>query len=385
MKKKEASFWSDIKILDDRLKREPDSFCFARLSEIYLKVGLVADALHTARAGVAKHPGYLAGQRALGMACNASGLHDECRVVLEQVAAAMPEDVDAQKLLASLYVAAGDHVSAIRTYRTVLDFRPDDKVCAMELEALQHSGTSSSSVSSATGQVEAESDAFYQESNEDEIIELKESDILEESPEEKLKVVTPAVVAGAGSDHHDPLSTLTLAELYEQQGFLSKALEIYRTILADDPANTQLLAKISRLEEPESVPEKLPLEAASEDVYEEPDMSEPVSCEEVPAALKSQLLEPVTENIAGDFEPEPSVSPLTEVVPAPLESDLVLPVFENSFDAVEPDLPAAETYEVASTTLESKAFAPLSHKAADNVVETLDVWLENIRRIKACR
>ena len=66
MKKKDSSSWSEIKSLDERLAREPDSFCFARLSEIYLKVGLVADALHTARQGVAKHPGYLAGQRALG-------------------------------------------------------------------------------------------------------------------------------------------------------------------------------------------------------------------------------------------------------------------------------------------------------------------------------
>ena len=72
MKKKDASFWSDIKTLDERLQREPDSFCFARLSEIYLKVGLVADALHTARTGVAKHPGYMAGQRALALACNRS-------------------------------------------------------------------------------------------------------------------------------------------------------------------------------------------------------------------------------------------------------------------------------------------------------------------------
>ena len=74
MKKKDSSSWSEIKSLDERLAREPDSFCFARLSEVYLKVGLVADALHTARQGVAKHPGYLAGQRALAMACNANGL-----------------------------------------------------------------------------------------------------------------------------------------------------------------------------------------------------------------------------------------------------------------------------------------------------------------------
>ena len=49
-------------------------------------------------------------------------------------------------------------------------------------------------------------------------------------------------------DHHDPLSTLTLAELYEQQGFIAKALDIYRTILADDPANAAAPGQDCQLE-----------------------------------------------------------------------------------------------------------------------------------------
>ncbi|MBC8018487.1 MAG: hypothetical protein H7X83_08220 [Verrucomicrobia bacterium] len=319
MKKKDASFWSDIKALDERLTREPDSFCFARLSEIYLKVGLVADALHTARSGVAKHPGYLAGQRALAMASNASGLHDECRVILEQVSAATPEDVDAQKMLAGLYVAAGDHASAIRTYRTVLDFRPDDAASAVELEALQHGDITSSRVYSPPGQIEMESGAFDENSAEDEIIDLSESDIFEEPFEEESVAVTATDALEATSDHHDPLSTLTLAELYEQQGFLVKAREIYQTILAEDPTNAQLLAKIAQLEEHEPVQENIPEDAVGADFDEEVDFSEPLVYEDVPAPLESQL------------------------------------------------------------------FAPLAHQAADNVVDTMGDWLENIRRIKACR
>jgi len=65
------SFWTDIKTLEEQLANSPDSFCFARLADVYLKVGLVDDALHTARRGVAKHPCYLSGQRALSLACHA--------------------------------------------------------------------------------------------------------------------------------------------------------------------------------------------------------------------------------------------------------------------------------------------------------------------------
>ena len=349
MKKKDASFWSDIKTLDERLQREPDSFCFARLSEIYLKVGLVADALHTARTGVAKHPGYLAGQRALALACNASGLSGESRDLLEQVTAAMPEDVDAQKILASLYVAAGDTSSAIRTYRTVLDFRPDDKGSIVELEALQHGSATCSSELSTSSLIDMSSASF--DDTEDEIIELSVTDIVEEPSEGETKEELFLDSGAVAPVHHDPLSTLTLAELYEQQGFLPKALAIYRTILADDPINTQLLAKISQLEGSEPALESPRIEAVA-DFEEEPDFSEPIAIEDIPVSLESNFFEPVIECTADVVEAELSVSGVCDDVPTPLES---------------------------------KAFAPFAHKAADNVLDTLDGWLENIRRIKACR
>jgi tetratricopeptide (TPR) repeat protein len=377
MKKKDASFWSDIKALDERLARDPDSFCFSRLSEIYLKVGLIADALHTARSGVAKHPGYLAGQRALGMASYASGLHDECRVILEKVTAAMPEDVDAQKVLAILYVVAGDHASAMQTYRTVLDFKPDDAVCAAELETLTQGGTPSLSVA-YPARAEAPFDTSVVASSADEIIDLTEIDIYEEPAEEVISVAAPLVESGATIGHHDPLSTLTLAELYEQQGFVSKALDIYRTILADNPDNAKILDRIAQLEGHEPVPENILEEEITEDYEDESDYAEPVADEDVTAAFESPVFEPALES---SFEPDSSETVAFDDVPVPLEAH----VFEPVADVVEPEVSVSEVQEYVPASLESVAFAPLAHQSADNVVEILDGWLENIRRIKACR
>jgi tetratricopeptide (TPR) repeat protein len=347
MKKKDSSTWSEIKSLDERLAREPDSFCFARLSEIYLKVGLVADALHTARQGVAKHPGYLAGQRALAMACNANGLHEESRSILERVTAAVPEDTAAQKLLASLYVEAGDKASAVRAYTTLLDFRPDDVRCKALLEGLHHADTvaqqptetyvepvacvdkSAEAVEECLEKVETEAreEVVEKAINEDEedIYELSEDDIVydeEETPE--LEPVSSPVaesspVVDSASVHHDPLSTLTLAELYEQQGFIAKALNIYHTILVDDPDNLQLRAKIASLENQDSTPESLP------EQFETPEIDE---------------------------EQEPFTSDVFDSLSAPVAA---------------------------------QDFSPLVHNQADNVLQALDSLLENIRRIKACR
>ena len=137
MQQDSGAFWTDIKAYEERLAANPDSFCFARLAEIYLKVGLTDDALHVARKGVAKHPGHIAGQRALAMACHAKGLSAECRTALEQVAAAMPEDNEALKLLGRLYAGSGNESAAIRVLNTALDLNPDDEECRLELEAIE--------------------------------------------------------------------------------------------------------------------------------------------------------------------------------------------------------------------------------------------------------
>ena len=361
MKKKDASFWSEIKSLDERLAREPDSFCFARLSETYLKVGLVADALHTARHGVARHPGYLAGQRALAMACNASDLRDECLAILEQVTAAMPEDVEAQKLLAGLYIEAGDASAAVRTYSTVLDFRPDDVQSKLQMETLQQSGLSGPAVSSATVEaVTSEEKAVEEKAEEDvteeeEILELDESDIVydEELSEEEAELIESPETELTGSAHHDPLSTLTLAELYEQQGFIAKALDIYQAILVDDPDNTLLQAKITQLEEQEAAPESLPEQPAAE------------------SAIADEFA-PFTPDAFEDVAPSPE-SPSA----APAAHD------EVSFTEVKPFTSAA--FDDMPAPLATQDLSPFVHKEADNVLGTLDGWLENIRRIKACR
>lgn len=350
MKKKDASFWSEIKSLDERLKRDPDSFCFARLSEVYLKVGLVADALHTARHGVARHPGYLAGQRALAMASGASGLKDESRGILEKVTAAMPEDVEAQKLLASLYVEAGDKTAAVRVYTTVLDFRPEDVQSKVQLESLQQAGVFGSKPA------EKVLPTAFVEASEDDILDLDESDIVYDEEEEEEEEIISAVPP-AEPEHHDPLSTLTLAELYEQQGFTTKALDIYRSILADDPDNARLKDKISRLEEQVTAAAPQQEQVETLESAEEPERAEDE--EFAPAAYD--------EAVSSE------------------EAPLIAPPAHEGIEFAEPDPFRSEALEEIPTPLESRDFSPLAHNQADNVVDTLDSWLENIRRIKACR
>lgn len=327
MQQDTASFWSDIKTLDARLTENPESLCFAQLADVYLKVGLIDDAVHLARRGVERHPRYLAGQRSLAMACNAKGLLEECRVALEQVTCSLPEDAVSQKMLARIYLQEGKTVEAEHCFKTVLEFSPDDTESLIQIAALQPVST----IEQPQPEVQ-----FLSAAEDEEIEELEETDILEiddldiiEDVEENHPLdygmalsADSEIRANTPPEHVDPLSTATLAELYVKQGFIEKALVIYRAVLADNPDNREVSARVFELEH-QSEPEP--------ENYEQPNS--------------------ITEE---------NSSLLQETISVPPESDAPSDIF------------AADTIVPSSG-------------CADNAVSTLNTWLKNIRRIKSCR
>jgi tetratricopeptide (TPR) repeat protein len=332
-----STFWTDIKDLEERLAKFPDSLCFARLSEVYLKVGLVDDALHVARQGVIKHPRYLAGQRALSLACLAKGLNDEALTALMLVTEALPEDISSQKLLGRLFFEAGAYDAARQVFMTVLEFAPDDTESRIELQSLERS----------TGMT-----ASAHEADDEDVIEdleiLEEPDIPEDDQPESEPGFqeSPPALNTMPVPLNDPLSTGTLAELYVKQGFIHKALEIYRAILADNPADRVVAERVVELET---------LEAGSP--------------------------EPVTENdnaFEVETEDESAFSVPSEAYIQKTEAE-ALPE-SGKF----PELESRQAWEDISGH-ESGAFTVPPQGVAENALVTLDGWLENIRRIKSCR
>jgi tetratricopeptide (TPR) repeat protein len=256
MQRDNSSFWTDIKTFEEKLAKFPDSYCFARLSEVYLKVGLIDDALHTARQGVAKYPGYLAGQRALAMACHARGLTDECMTALKLLTVALPEDQQAQKLLGRLLADTGDQDSARKAFQAVLEFDPDDVECLVELESLEVSGGSihPSPYMDEDAEEEIIEDIEILEEVEAEVeVEVEKEKEVEVEVEEEIEAKAEGKPEPEPEQYNDPLSTATLAELYVKQGFTQKALEIYRSILADDPGNSSVSNRIAELDQPDNL------------------------------------------------------------------------------------------------------------------------------------
>jgi tetratricopeptide (TPR) repeat protein len=187
---------------------------------------------------------------------------------LEVVTGAVPNHADAQRLLAQLYLDAGQEQEATCSLQALLDFYPDDTAAQLELESIQRK--------------------FAEESVEEdlELIEFTEADIVEEPGvgDQLVERCKPAVplaqdpwsgidntdFTGTGTalspelesvwsepeqqiasvferTEQDPLSTPTLAELYVEQGFPDKAIDIYHKILAGDPLNQAAAARLADL------------------------------------------------------------------------------------------------------------------------------------------
>ncbi|MDD2898124.1 MAG: hypothetical protein PHI31_05360, partial [Desulfuromonadaceae bacterium] len=157
---------------------------------------------------------------------------------------------------------------------------------------------------------------------------------------------TPSMTDAPTALHHDPLSTGTLAELYVRQGFVQKALEIYRAILLENPLDRATEARVIELEALDSRPVEsdLPIEDSSD--------------------------------LAADNKS--AVSTLPDLF-SPTADLVEFPEY-----ASDPKVEELHTLK-ASTEYTSDTSQLPSQGVADNALATLDGWLENIRRIKSCR
>lgn len=261
------SFWTDIKRYEDMLAKDPASYCFAPLAELYRKVGLLDDAINAARKGIEIHPEYVGGFMALGRACFEKGEKAESRTALEKVVRVTPDNLLAQKLLSQIYIDAGEIDLAARSLETILALNPDDLESKVAYEALQRSTERFAAAGDdffAAGEASAESGEW---STDDESL-LEEVEIIEELGEaledealtagegvELDVAAAPPVVAdelreeaGPGAEEGIPFVTSTVAELYVAQGFLPKARTIYAEMLSADPENEGLKARIAELD-----------------------------------------------------------------------------------------------------------------------------------------
>jgi tetratricopeptide (TPR) repeat protein len=269
MEQEGQSFWADIKKYEDTLDRDPNSYCFAPLSELYRKLGMVDDAIIIAKRGCELHPEYVGGYMALGRAYFEKGMNTECRQALEKVVRVTPDNLLAQRILSQIYIDAGEVAAAEESLKTILGQNPEDMESRILLNSLTRIAEASlhpvalvkegHSGGNGSTEIEKAGNEFFQGEDDEEIIELLESDIVEEIAEEtELKEEPhydaesdnsfPDIFSGVEMERKDPLHTVTLAELYVSQGLPERGVAIYRELLEAEPDNSELKNRLVALE-----------------------------------------------------------------------------------------------------------------------------------------
>lgn len=189
------------------LAKDPRSTVFISLAESYRQMGLLDEALDVATRGVHALPSFSPGYTTLGRIQVQLGNLDAAAAAFERALLIEPEDLVSLKGLARVRVQQGDRAQALKLVRRAVALKPDDAVAQKMLAAL--------GVPAAAPAV----------------------------------VAPPQPVPPAAHSTVDPISTPTIAEIYIRQGFLGRAMKVYRDLLQADPHNEEVRRKLVELKE----------------------------------------------------------------------------------------------------------------------------------------
>lgn len=287
-----------IEELRFRLKTDPRSRLFYQLAEELRRAGHVGEAEQVLRSGLSVYPTYLAAWVSLGRVLrerkNDAGAVD----ALSKAMQLDPGNVVAARLLADAHLSLGDTVEAIKKYKLVHALMPGDEELKSTIERLDRElhppeparlpepapvvETAAAFVDDspfdrttppfdespeiATGDAEPML-AAHEESPFEEPVEGATAAAFEiERPggmhiaaapivaevsappaplEDEADVFAPVVAEPVPAE--DLTNTLTMADLYERQGLVHEAQHIYENILAREPENSGVRARLDAL------------------------------------------------------------------------------------------------------------------------------------------
>ena len=252
-----------VKYLKNHINN-PGSKAFAPLAEAYRKIGKVEKAMDLLREGLQTHPGYVSALVTLAQCHQDLNRYDLAYTTLKTVVDQNIENLLLLKIFAVACEKTNHVVEAGQTYKYLLFLNPKSEVYAEKVEqyggedlALDENKAAESD--SEEGPVFAsendldqwEAKAFFKETHSEE----EELEEIEVSAEPKKRISPAKLVLkhqstpDLGGTEDNPVMTLTLVDLYCQQGIWDKAKDVLEHLQELRPNDALVRKKLASVNE----------------------------------------------------------------------------------------------------------------------------------------
>lgn len=257
-----------IASLRHRLAAEPDSRVFYQLGEELRKAGRLDEAAEVLKKGLESHGGYLSAWVSLGRTLLENRKFDDAVSVLEQGLGLDPQNIVTARLLADAHYERRDPVESIKKYKLVRALLPTDEVVAERIDQLEKIIAGALSFEDPGNETESEiaeeapePEASVPDPSEDPTREVEpepepEPEQDPESQPAEVKSPEPVETAETAQDlveekgpEDSVAPTVTMGDLYLEQGHTEQAREIYERVLNEEPENQEAAQRLSSLPE----------------------------------------------------------------------------------------------------------------------------------------
>ena len=222
--------------------KNPTSILFARLAEGYLQKGQVKRAFEICRQGLRYRPSYVAGHLVMGKCHLVSERFEEARAEFQKVLQLDPDHVATFWYLGQIDLKMGWDDLALQNFECAFVLDPFNQELADQIKSLQNEG------SALEGDVREEGDS--KDKNDDSAVESDEveSDEIDQGLTTLVREMGQTQGEKApGKEIVRPVATVTLAELYVQQGLVRQAVDTLERVLEKEPENRQARDRLETL------------------------------------------------------------------------------------------------------------------------------------------
>jgi len=361
-----------IKLLEKRYRKNVGSHLFFPLADAYTKAEMYDAAEALLREGLSYHPKYCSAKALLGEILLKKGNLKDAQEELEQVVQMVPENAMAHKLLLETYQKIGSKEGQEKEMR-ILQMINRQNASAEDIALITkpvfetQSGTSEPIMAKETASDKTKIKDLSEIVKEQKKKPLDIKEISEEMPQKK-----PYIPLAKEEDQTE-IITATLAELYFNQGFIDKAIDIYRKLLDQNPDNQEWANRLQQIIEMQDS-----IEMGPESTSEEMETSDKVSdeghlmnnLEEVPESP----IEGIQEVESKGIKEEPGVQEFTQ-------SDIEE---ESTVDDMLEEVPDASMEDIKAEEPVKKPAVqePVIQEGNERILEILETWLKNIQKIK---